>query len=279
MQHAIDLDKAILHITMIKQLFLLAACLFTALPTLSDTALFTNPASTYERVGVTCTEGRLTGPHGALYSRLPIFNVSHFRKSNAATAAVAVTIDLTAASKADKPTKILTVESKHELGLMATPEGIRGSWHGQPWGEAVPYGKLATHPASFTRDGSTYISFTSVFSGCSGAGWNGIGGLMCYDVNGSLLISYPLLASAENRDFAAITANLDFVKIISVTPDVSRNTAEVASQAAAQAARAQRKFLKNRGEWLSPTEWVFTGIGILVLLGSISVACIRKGKW
>jgi hypothetical protein len=57
------------------------------------------------------------------------------------------------------------------------------------------------------------------------------------------------------------------------------NAALDEAQAAAQAARAQRKFLKKRGEWLSPTEWVFTGIGILVLLGSISVACIRKGKW
>ena len=262
-----------------KNLFMLALGLITAIPATSATALFTDPGSTCVRENVTCTNGRLTGEFGTLYTRLPIYNVLHFRKSNAATAAVAVTIDLTAASKVEQPTKILTVASNHELGLMATPNGITGNWHGKPWGEAIPYGKLCTHPASFTRDGSTYMTFTVVFSGCQGAGWNGIGGVMGYDVNGSLIISYPLLASADNKDFSAIEANLDLVKIISVTPDINRNTANLPTQAAAQAAKAQRKFLKARGELLSPTEWVFTGIGILVLLGGLSVAAIRKGKW
>lgn len=262
-----------------KNLFMLALGLLAAIPASSATALFTNPAGTTVRAEVTCTDGTLTGSFGSLYTRLPIYNVSHFRKSDVATAAVAVTIDLTAASKVEQPTRILTVDSNHELGLMATPNGITGNWHGKPWGEAIPYGKLCTHPASFTRDGSTYIAFTTVFSGCQGAGWNGIGGIMGYDVNGSLIISYPLLASADNKDFSAIRANLDLVKIISVSPDVSRNSANLATQAAEQAARAQHKFLKARGEWLSPTEWVFTGIGVLVLLGGLSIAAIRKGKW
>lgn len=262
-----------------KQLFTLVLGLLVSLPAISATALFTNPAGNSVRENVSCTNGKLTGDFGALYSRQPIYNVSHFRKSDVATAAVAVTIDLSAASKVDKPTRILTVESRHELGLMATPHGITGNWHGKPWGEPIPYCKLANHPASFTRGGTTYISLTLVFSGCQGAGWNGLGGIMGYDVNGSLAISYPLLASAENRHFSAINANLDLVRIVSVTPDVSRNSAQVATQAAAQAAKAQRKYLRARGELLSPSEWVFTGIGILVLLGGFSIAAIRKGKW
>lgn len=262
-----------------KILFLLAACLLSTLPGVAATALFTNPAGSNVREGVTCVQGSLTGEQGALYSRLPIYNVSHFRKSDAATAAVAVTIDLTAAAQTTQPVRILTVDSTHELGLMATPDGICGNWHGKPWGELIPYSRFVGHPASFTRGGSVYMAFTVVFSGCQGAGWNGIGGVMGYDVNGNLAISYPLLASAENKHFNAIHANLDIVRNISVTPDVSRVSADIAANAAAQAAKVQRKYLRSRGEWLSPTEWVFTGIGILVLLGGISIACIRKGKW
>lgn len=262
-----------------KTFLLLAACLFTAAPSFSASALFTDPADTREFAGISCSAGRLTGEHGVLYTRQPIYNVSHFRKSNAATAAVAITIDLTAASKVDKPTPLLTFESTHEIGLMATPAGITGNWHGKPWGEAVPYGKLATHPAAICRDGISYITLTVVASGCRGAGWNGIGGMMGYDVNGDLAIKLPLLASAENKDFNAISANLDFVRLLSVNSDVSNNTATLATQAADQATKAQYKFLKTRGEWLSPTEWVFTGIGALVLLGGLSIGCFRKGKW
>ena len=139
-----------------KNLLLLAACLLTAAPALSATALFTNPAETKTRAGVTCTNGTLTGAHGELYSRQPIYNVSHFRKANAATAAVAITIDLSTACKVSAPTRLLTFESTHELGLMATPGGITGNWHGAPWGETIPYGKLATHPAAFCREIRAY---------------------------------------------------------------------------------------------------------------------------
>ena len=201
------------------------------------------------------------------------------RLGNAATSAVGMTIDLSAAAKVTEPTRLLTFESTHELGLMATPEGITGNWHGATWGETIPYGKLATHPAAFHRNGSTYITLTVVASGCSGAGWNGIGGIMGYDVNGDLVISLPRLASAENKDFRAIHANTDFVKCLSVTPDVSRAYADVAPMAAAQAAKTQRKYLKAQGEILSPTQW--TGLGILLLLGlgALSIFRLRKGKW
>lgn len=261
-----------------KTLLLLAIGLATQIPA-SATALFTNPAETKVRENVTCTDGTLTGAHGALYSRQSIYNVSHFRKSNAATTAIATTIDLTAASKVTEPTKLITINSKHELGLMATPEGITGNWHGNTWGETVPYARLAGHPAAFRRNGSTYISFTTVFSGCSGAGWNGIGGTMSYDINGALLINYPLLASAENKDFQSISTNTDLVRIVSVNPAVSRNVAEVAASAAKQAAKVERKFLKTRGELLSPTQWVCTGITVLLALGAVSLGFFRKGKW
>lgn len=261
-----------------KSLFLLAAFLLTLQPG-HATALFTNPAGTYERESVTCNAGTLTGEHEALYSRQSIYNISHFRKAKAATTAVAMTVDLSAAAKVTEPTKLLTFSSDHELGLIATPDGITGNWHGQTWGETVSYAKLANLPSAISRDGSSYITLTVVASGCCGSGWNGIGGIMGYDTNGDLIINLPLLASAENKDFSSITANLDFVKIISVNPKVSRNTAEVASDAAAQAKRTERKFLKAKGELLSPTEWVFTSIGFLVLLGGISITCFRKGHW
>lgn len=262
-----------------KYLLHLAVCLFAAFPAFSATALFTDSTETKVREGVTCTAGKLTGEHGVLYSRLPIYNVSHFRKANAATAAVAVTIDLSAASRVTEPTRLLTFESNHELGLMATPGGISGNWHGKPWGEVIPYGKLATHPAAFTRSGSAYITLTVVASGCRGAGWNGVGGIIGYDVNGTVAVNYPLLASAENRDFRAITANTELVKSISVTPDVNRNPAVIATAAGEQAAKIQRKYLKSCGEWLSPTQWMFIIIGTLVLIATLSIGCFRKGKW
>lgn len=262
-----------------KTLLLLATCLLTALPAVSAAALFINPAESQVHQGITCAEGKLTGAQGVLYSRLPIYNISHFRKSNVATSAIAVTIDLSAASKVERPTRMLTFESKHELGLMATPAGITGNWHGAPWGESVSYAKLANHPAAFTRDGSSYITLTVVASGCCGAGWNGIGGIMGYDVNGELTLSYPLLASAENKEFKSISANLDFIKIISASPAVSQNTAHVALDAGAQATRTQRKYLKYRGEWLSPTAWTMVGIGGLLIVGIISIAAFRKGRW
>ena len=262
-----------------KHLFLLAACLFSLLPTSSATALFTKASEFKVREGVTCTEGRLTGAAETLYSRLPIYNVSHFRKANVASSAVAVTIDLTAAASVTRPSPLLSFEGVHELGIMATPEGIRGNWHGRPWGETLPYEKLTSNPAVFTRKGSSYITLTIVASGCRGAGWNGIGGIMGYDVNGSLAVSYPLLASADNKEFSAITANTELVKSISVSPRVSRNAAMVAQQAAQQAQHLQRKHLKTRGEWLSPTQWLFVGIGAFVLIGTLSIGCFRKGKW
>lgn len=262
-----------------KSLFLLATCLFASLPNQAATALFDNPACTATYENVTCAAGTLTGDYGALYSRQSIYNISHFRKSNAATTAIAITIDISAAAKVTAPTKLITFNSNHELGLMATPTGLTGNWHGAPWGETIPYGKLATHPAAFSRDGISYISFTVVASGCCGSGWNGIGGIMGYDVNGDLLVNLPLLASAENRDFKSISANLDIVKCLSVNPEVSRNISDVASNAARQAAKVERKFLKARGEWLTPTQWVSTGIAALVLLAGISVACFRRGKW
>ena len=262
-----------------RNLLLSALFLCTSLPVLSAPALFTDPLKSKTRENVTCTAGTLTGDYGALYSRQAIYNVSHFRKSNAATAAVGMAIDLSAAAKVTEPTKLLTFDSTHELGLMITPEGITGNWHGAPWGETIPYGKLANHPASFSRGGNAYITLTVVASGCSGAGWNGIGGIMGYDVNGDLAISLPRLASAENKDFKAIHANTDFVKCLSVTPDVSRTYADVAPKAAAQAAKTQRKYLKARGEILSPTQW--TGLSILLLLGigALSIFRLRKGKW
>ena len=242
-------------------------------------ALFTNPTATTVRENVTCSAGTLTGKHGSLYSRMPIYNISHFRKSNAATAAIAMTIDLTAAAKVTQPTKLLTIDSTHELGLMVTPEGITGNWHGSPWGETISYGSLSTHPAAFVRNGSVYISFTVVASGCCGSGWNGIGGIMGYDVNGDLILSFPLLASAENKDFKSISANLDYVKIISVDPAVSRDNARITENAARQAAKAERKYLKTRGEWLSPTQWVGVGIFTLLILGGLSICSFRKGRW
>lgn len=262
-----------------RNLLLSSLFLFAALPGLTAPALFTNPLESKTRENVTCTAGTLTGDYGSLYSRQAIYNVSHFRKSNAATTAVGMTIDLSAAAKVTEPTRLLTFDSTHELGLMITPEGITGNWHGAPWGETVPYGKLANHPAAFNRGGSAYITLTVVASGCSGAGWNGIGGIMGYDVNGDLAISLPRLASAENKDFKAIHANTDFVKCLSVTPDVSRTYADVAPKAAAQAAKTQRKYLKAQGELLSPTQW--TGLGILMLLGlgALSIFRLRKGKW
>lgn len=262
-----------------KTLFTLAIGALTATPTLAGAALFTNPAGTTTRENVTCTDGTLTGTYGALYSRQSIYNISHFRKSNAATTAVAVTIDLTAAAKVTQPTRLLTFDSTHELGIMATPEGITGNWHGNTWGETIPYHKLANHPAAFRRDGISYISFTVVASGCCGSGWNGIGGIMGYDVNGDLLINLPLLASADNKNFNAIRANLDMVRIISVDPAVSRNLAEVSTNAAKQAAKAERKYLKSQGELLSPTQWTFVGIFSLILLTCFSIFSFRKGKW
>lgn len=261
------------------RLLFMSALTLAAIPTLAGTALFTNPEGTSVRENVTCEAGRLTGDHGALYSRLPIYNVSHFRKANAATAAVAMTINLNAAAHVTEPTRLLTVESNHELGLIATPEGITGNWHGNCWGETVSYAKLASHPASITRDGTTYLTLTVVLSGCSGAGWNGIGGVMGYDVNGDLVINLPRLASAENKNFRSISANLDLVEILSVTPDVSRNHGEVATKAAAQAAKLERKFLKTRGEWLTPTQWTGLGIFGFIVLAGACICCFRKGKW
>ena len=249
---------------------MLAVCLFAAIPASSATALFTDSTETKVREGVTCTAGTLTGDYGKLYTRLPIYNVSHFRKANAATAAVAITIDLTAASKVDKPTHLLSFESNHELGIMATPGGISGNWHGRPWGEIIPYGKLATHPAAFSRNGSTYITLTVVASGCRGAGWNGVGGITGYDINGAIAVNYPL---------RAISTKTDLVKSISVSPDVNRNPAIIATAAGEQAARVQRKYLKSQGEWLPPAQWMFIIIGTLVLVATLSIGCFRKGKW
>lgn len=262
-----------------KNLFILATCLCAAMQAHASTAIFDEPTGNTAYENICCNAGSITGQYGTLYSRLPIYNISHFRKANAASSAVAITVDLSSAAKVTEPTKLLTVSSTHEIGLMATPAGITGNWHGEPWGETIPYAKLANHPSAFCRDASSYISFTVVVSGCCGSGWNGVGGVMAYDVNGDLLINLPLLASAENTDFSAITANLDMVKCISVSPDVSRNTADIASKAAYQASRTERKYLRTRGEWLSPAQWVSVGIGVLLLLGGISITCFRKGKW
>lgn len=262
-----------------KNLFILASCLLSIIPTQGKTAIFDKPVNTVRLDNICCEAGTVTGNYGTLYSRLPIYNISHFRKANAATSAIAITVDLSAAARVDSPTKLLTIDSTHELGLMATPAGITGNWHGSPWGDPISYEKLSTHPATFRRDGVNYISFTVVASGCCGSGWNGIGGIMGYDINGSLIINYPLLASAENRDFKSITANLDIVKSISISPDVSQSSSQIAEKAAKQARKIERKFLKARGEWLSPTAWVFTGIGLLTLLSGISIVCFRKGKW
>lgn len=262
-----------------KNLLILALALLGSLPSPAKPALFLNPLETSVSDNVTCTAGTLTGDYGAMYTRHAIYNVSHFRKSNAATTAVGMTIDLTAAAKVTEPTKLLTFESTHELGLIATPEGITGNWHGAPWGETVSYGKLATHPAAFRRDGAHYITLTVVASGCSGAGWNGVGGIMGYNVGGELLINLPRLASAENKSFTAIHANTDLIKCLSVNPEVSRTYAEVPPQAAAQAAKTERKYLKYRGEWLSPTQWTGIGILALLLLGAVSIFLIRRGKW
>ncbi len=262
-----------------KSLLLLAACGLGILPVSAKMALFVDPAKNQICENVCCNSGTLTGSHGDLYTRHAIYNVSHFRKANAATTAVGITIDLSAAAKVKEPTKLLTFDSTHELGLIATPEGITGNWHGNTWGETVPYGKLASHPAAFHRDGTSYITLTIVASGCSGAGWNGIGGMMGYDVNGDLAINLPRLASAENKHFNAISVNLDLVKALTLSPDVSRTYSEVAPAAAAQAAKTQRKYLKMRGEWLSPTQWVGIGITGLLLLGAFSIFSLRRGKW
>lgn len=262
-----------------KTLCMLALGLLVTTPAPAAPALFTAPAETNVRENVTCSAGTLTGAHGFLYSRQSIYNISHFRKSNAATTAIAITVDISAAAKVTEPTKLLTIDSTHELGLMATPEGITGNWHGSPWGETVSYARLANHPAAFHRNGTSYISFTVVASGCCGSGWNGIGGIMGYDINGDLLINLPLLASAENRDFKSISANLDMVKIISVDPDVSKNISEVAVKAAHQAAKAERKYLKSQGEILSPAQWTCAGIITLLLLAALSIFSFRKGKW
>ena len=262
-----------------KKLFLLALCATTALSTEARPALFTDPCSQSTRENVTCDAGTLTGDLGTLYSRLPIYSVSSFRKSNVATSAVAMTVDLNAASQVTTNTKLLTFESTHELGLIVTPEGITGNWHGQPWGETIPYSKLMDSPTALQRGGHHYITFTVVASGCQGSGWNGIGGIMGYDVNGELIISLPRLASADNKEFRSISINTDLVKTVSVTPKVSQSLATVASNAARQAAKVERKFLKTRGEWLSPTQWVAVSIGGLILLSIISLCCFRKGKW
>lgn len=262
-----------------KSLFILASCLLSLIPVQGKTAIFDKPANTVRLDNICCEAGTVTGNYGTLYSRMPIYNISHFRKANAATSAIAITVDLSAAAKVSEPTKLLTIDSTHELGLMATPDGITGNWHGAPWGEPISYIALATHPAAFRRDGVVYISFTVVASGCCGSGWNGIGGIMGYDVNGDLIINYPLLASAENKDFKSISANLDIVKSMSISPDVSQKSSQIAANAAKQARKIERKFLKARGEWLSPTAWVFTGIGLMALLGGISIICFRKGKW
>lgn len=262
-----------------KKLFLLALFATTILPSGAKPALFIDPAGKVTTENVTCDAGTLTGDLGALYSRLPIYSVSSFRKSNVATSAVAMTVDLTAASQVTTDTKLLTFQSTHELGLMATPDGITGNWHGQPWGETIPYSKLITYPAALHRGDYHYITFTVVASGCQGAGWNGIGGIMGYDVNGELIISLPRLASADNKEFKSICINTDLVKTVSVNPEVSQSLSTVASNAARQAAKVERKFLKARGEWLSPTQWVAVSIGGLILLGIISLCCFRKGKW
>ena len=67
-----------------RNLFLSTLFLFAALPALTAPALFTNPQDSKTRENVTCTAGTLTGDYGSLYSRQAIYNVSHFRKSNAA---------------------------------------------------------------------------------------------------------------------------------------------------------------------------------------------------
>ena len=262
-----------------KKLFLLALCAATALPLKAMPALFTDPGarSTYE--SITCDAGTITGDYGSLYSRLPIYSVSSFRKSNVATTAVAMTVDLSAASQVTDNTKLLTFDSTHELGLIATPDGITGNWHGQPWGEVIPYTRLMPYPATLHRSGKHYITFTVVASGCQGSGWNGIGGIMGYDVNGELIINLPLLASAENKDFKSISVNTELVKAVSVSPNVGQSMATIASAAANQAAQVERKFLKTRGEWLSPTQWVAVSIGGLILLSIVSLCCFRKGKW
>ena len=262
-----------------KNILLLVLCAAVALPAMAKPALFTDPGSSYTRNNVTCTAGSLTGGEGALYSRQQIYSVTSFRKSNVATSAVAMTIDLTAAAQVTEPTKLLTFNSDHELGLMVTPEGITGNWHGKTWGETIPYAKLVNHSATLHRGGAHYISFTVVASGCKGAGWNGLGGMMGYDVNGELIVNLPLLASADNKEFRSIDANPAFVKTVSVNPEVSHSLPNVISQAAAQAAKVESKFLKSKGEWLSPKEWAYASILLLVILGGASITCFRKGRW
>ncbi len=262
-----------------KNLFILATGILAIMPIQAKTTIFDKPANTTVLENISCEAGTIKGKFGTMYTRMPIYNVSHFRKANAATAAIAVTVDISSSAKVTEPTKLLTIDSTHELGLIATPTGITGNWHGEPWGVTVPYEKLGTHPAAFRRNGSSYISFTVVVSGCCGSGWNGVGGVMGYDVNGDLIINLPLLASAENKDFKSITANLDLVKAVSVSSDVSSSTAQIAAQAARQAAKIERKYLRARGEWMSPAQWVTGGIIGMVLLGGISIACFRKEKW
>ena len=262
-----------------KKLFLLALCAATVLPMEAKSALFIAPDSKVTTENVTCDAGTITGELGALYTRLPIYSVSSFRKSNVATTAVAMTVDLSAASQVTTDTKLLTFDSTHELGLIVTPEGITGNWHGQPWGEVIPFTRLMPYPAALHRGGKHYITFTVVASGCQGSGWNGIGGIMGYDVNGDQIINLPLLASAENKDFKSIWVNTDFVKTVSVSPDVSQSIATITSNAARQAAKIERKFLKTQGELLSPSQWVAVSIGGLILLSIVSLCCFRKGKW
>jgi CRP-like cAMP-binding protein len=93
-----------------KSLIILATCLLSIIPVQGKTAIFDKPANTVQLDNICCDAGTITGNYGTLYSRLPIYNIAHFRKANAATTAIAVTVDLSAAAKVDVPTKLLTID-------------------------------------------------------------------------------------------------------------------------------------------------------------------------
>ena len=90
----------------------------------------------------------------------------------------------------------------------------------------------------------------------------------------SILLGALSLLMGAKADAAMVSEGADNCVV-----EAEFETSDLSLKEVLEENEVEYKFLKARGEWLSPTEWVFTGIGMLVIMGGISIGCFRKGKW
>lgn len=182
-----------------------------------------------------------------------------------------IMLDLNALEDVKEEARLVSVMGNAaELGLMLTGNGLQGNWHGRPWGDekAVPVSRLLDNPNSVRINGVDYLALTVLVNGSSTHAFQQPG-ITVVDASGDILLSYPMLNTAENEQYTSMIFEPKYISHVMISPKLLS-----VKGAAKRAARLEKTVATKPGNAMI----AFGGGGVVLLVLAALLAKVQRRR-